>query len=668
MEAFTDFQLLRPWWLLALIPAVLCFLALLHRKAQASAWQRFIAPRLLEVLIEYPRGKQSQLLLYLLLFGWVIASFALAGPAWEKRALPVSKNAAALVIVWDLSPSMMAEDIKPSRLVRARLKLIDLLKQRKEGLTALVVYSGEAHTVTPLTDDTRTIRSLLPGLSPEILPAKGSNVEMALGMANQLLQSANINEGTIVVLTDGIDTRAISPLVAAHQGQRHQVVVWGIGTDSGAPIPLEQGGFAKDNRGNIVVAKLNEALLNEAALRLKGVYLPFASDDVDLRFIQGLSQHNINTNMEQSERDFDRWIERGHLMMFILLPLALLAFRRGVLLSTGLAFITFSLFSSEPSHAEVSAKEKLWLNDNQRAYQALQKNDADYAAKTFDDPMWRAIANYKAGDYSAAEENLAELDTAQAHFNRGNALVKLGQYDKAIAAYEEAMALQKNFKEAENNVRIAKALKNLQEQKQKQNSPEQSDKSQSGEQQNQQQGQQEQGAEQDNQAQTGQDGQAQQEQSGANDQQQTEQDQAQQSQGQQSQEQQAQREGQEAEQDQPDGSGSQTNSATEEQQQALEKAYGQQEPQTDNADGEENNLNSQDTEKQSGQAFIEPEQEVLSPEQKEQQQALKQWLRKVPDDPSGLMRNKFEYETRRRRQEMPRDVWQSQGNQYEERW
>src|SRR5690606_11113883 len=139
-------------------------------------------------LLDQAHGRLKSWPLYGLLGLWAVAITALAGPVWQKIPQPVERNTDALVICWDLSPSMLAEDVKPSRLVRSRLKLIDLLKTRRDGQVALIAYSGEAYTVTPLTDDRQTLINLLPALSPTTLPTVGSNPEMALNMAVQLLK------------------------------------------------------------------------------------------------------------------------------------------------------------------------------------------------------------------------------------------------------------------------------------------------------------------------------------------------------------------------------------------------------------------------------------------------------------------------------------------------
>ncbi|MFN3163495.1 MAG: vWA domain-containing protein [Pseudohongiellaceae bacterium] len=182
-----DFHFLRPWWLLALIPAAIFFFALWRMNSVMTAWDRAIDKSLLPYLLDRSRNASQRTPLYLLLAAWVLSTVALAGPVWEELPQPVQQREDALVIVMDLSLSMFADDHEPSRLDLAKRKLRDILALRTEGQTALIVYAGDSHVVTPLTDDVVTITSLVPSLSPNIMPLFGSNPVPAIQMAVDLL-------------------------------------------------------------------------------------------------------------------------------------------------------------------------------------------------------------------------------------------------------------------------------------------------------------------------------------------------------------------------------------------------------------------------------------------------------------------------------------------------
>ena len=166
-------QLLRPEWLLMLIPLFILSWLFWSKKLFSRDWESVIDARLLPYLLV---GKTGRKTIWPLLF-WssigVLVIIALSGPVWKKLPLPVFKQQSALVIILDLSASMNTQDIKPSRLARARLKLFDFLKQRQEGQTALIAFAATAYTVSPLTDDTDTIQSLVSSLTTDIMPTQG---------------------------------------------------------------------------------------------------------------------------------------------------------------------------------------------------------------------------------------------------------------------------------------------------------------------------------------------------------------------------------------------------------------------------------------------------------------------------------------------------------------
>jgi len=654
-EFIANFHFIRPAWLLLALPTLVIAYLLMQREATALQWKSVVAKHLLPFLVDGKSIQQKKYPLYLLLMLWLLAIVALAGPTWTKLAEPVEQKTDALVIAWDLSPSMLAQDIKPSRLVRARLKLTDLLRDRKEGLTALIAYSGEAHVVTPLTDDTDTIISLLGGLDPNIMPAKGSNAEMALEMANQLMKDSGILHGNILFLTDGIDLSAHLDLRQILDTTQHKVSIWGIGSAEGAPIPLANGGFARDYDGNIVIPKLKENQLSELASELGGVYVPFTNDSRDLETLQNFVFTSPEKNFQEKSKMFDQWYEHGPYLLLLLLPFAALAFRRGWVIC--LAAIALA---SPIEQAQAMDWQDLWLTDDQQG-QKLLEQDPQAAAETFKDKDWKAIANYKAGNYQEALKGFNE-EGAEDLYNRGNSLTQLGKYDEAIQTYQDALKQNPDYEAAKHNLSIAEKLKDLSEQQSQQNQQQSEDSdSQNQNQENQQQDQQ--NSSQDSSGQDSNDSQQDnQEQSSDKQQQSSDQDQ-----------QQSADEQQQAE-NEANGQTRQTPKNNQQQQQALDETYGQkqddekpdkaaerQQPLAQAGEKDEN----QSDEEQQATAALSPEQR----EQQEAQQSLEQWLRKVPDDPSGLLRNKFRYEYgQRKRTQTRRDMQHPDGENYEQRW
>ena len=185
-----EFHFIRPEWLLAVVPILGLAWFWFRRTRSGSAWQSAISKELLPVLLDVEETRSGQWLRGLILGSLTVATVGLAGPTWEKLPQNVEQKSDALVVLLDLSLSMWAEDVKPSRIVRARQKVTDILRARKEGMTALVAYAGDAHAVVPLTDDVATIENLLGALDPGMMPVLGSNPGHGLEIAKELLSNA----------------------------------------------------------------------------------------------------------------------------------------------------------------------------------------------------------------------------------------------------------------------------------------------------------------------------------------------------------------------------------------------------------------------------------------------------------------------------------------------
>jgi Ca-activated chloride channel family protein len=608
MSFVNDFHFLRPLWLLALLPAAALVAALLRHKLSQGVWSAVCDEALLPYLLQQKAVKAGRGALAAGTAAAVLAIFAVAGPTWQRLPAPVFRNVAGLVIALDLSRSMDAQDIKPSRLIRARYKIADLLKQRKDGQTALLVYGGAAFTVTPLTDDTETINSQLSALTTDIMPSAGSNAAIVLAKAVDLFKQAGLQKGQIILVTDGVDNG--QTLAAVQSLGDYQLSILGAGTEDGAPVPQAEGGFMKDAQGQIVIPKLNAGDLEKLAQAGHGIYQTMTADDSDIQtLLAALDKPVQQQGQKNANLSLALWADNGPWLALSVLPLAALLFRKGVLC---LALLLLAPF---PKNSYALAWQDLWRTKDQQAQQAYRHGDFTDAAQLFENPDWQAAAYYKSGQKDVA--GLKEPKTATGFYNQGNVLAKAQHYEEAIKAYDQALAM--NAKHAHpdakldddakfNKELVAKELEKQQQAQKNQQQQQDKDKPQDDQQKNGDKSERDQDKEKATQDQKQQDSQAGQ---GNKDHEQKPEQKPEKSAGEQTSDQQQQNQ-------QPEPAKKPPQSAAEQAAQAERKKT---------------------TEPQSSEAQPAP-----ATESAEQQQANEQWLKRIPDDPAGLLKRKFKYQ------------------------
>lgn len=445
IDALGDFHFLRPLWLPALLLVPLLWWLAGRVRARPDTWRGAVSPALLRVLLEENR-ERSRSRLWTMTAAVTLAVVALAGPTWERIPEAVSARTDGLVVVLDVSMSMHAEDLLPSRMARARHKLADLLALRQEGLTALVAFAGDAHTVTPLTDDTRTIANLAGALDPDMMPVLGSRPAPALEMARQLYRNAGMEQGRILLITDAVER--VSD-VTQHAHPSFPISILGVGTPAGAPIPMRAGGRAtrhlRSADGSVVEARLDEDRLDAVARACHGRYqrLTLSGRDIERLLSTPLPAPE---STRDSERRFDAWRDAGFWLLLPLAALVLPAFRRTALAAAPLALAGALLVLASPQ-----AHAGFWEREDRRAHRLLREGDAETAARVFEDREWRAVARYRSADFTGAIEDFALDPSPRGRFNLGNALTRAGRFREALAAFDAVLAEAPAHEDAAHN-------------------------------------------------------------------------------------------------------------------------------------------------------------------------------------------------------------------------
>ncbi len=611
-------HLLRPFWLLALL--ALPWLWWWHRRHANSdtPWRDAVDPHLLPSLLQVAPTTTHRIA-WLFGMAWVLSVFALAGPSWRQLPMPLYAPSAPLVVVMDVSSHMLAADLPPSRLLRERLKIEQLIAARKGGQIGLVAYAGDAFTVVPLSDDANNLRDLLAALTPDTMPVDGQRADRAIRRATDLLAQSGDARGQILLLSDGADATAQTAAVdAAAKG--YSVDVIGVGTTNGAPLPSPDGTFAEDAGGAMLVARLDADALRALAQHGNGHYAALSADTSDLAALGVLDNQSASAT-HRDDAESLRWRDDGPFLLLALLPLVALGFRRGWLAVALLA--AFAMPAQRASAADADWWNALWQRTDQRADHALRRGDAATAGALAQTVDQRAAAAYRSGDFAAATRDWTQSDNADANYNRGNALAKMKDYPQAIAAYLRALRQHPGMADAQANLEI---VRQLQQQEKKQQQPSQ----QNNEQQDQQQQKHHQQGEQKQDS-----GQSKSKENMQQSQQQAQQQQSQSQQGQNRQQQQQQaQQGKEQQQNQaqqpaPDRKKQAQADAAE--QRALQQALRDRKPGTPKVQ----------------RAALAKE----SMAQREQREANEALLQRVADDPGGLLRRKFALEYARRQQE-----------------
>jgi Ca-activated chloride channel family protein len=448
---WNEFHFLRPNFLWTLVPVAITLIIGLFGVRDQVKWKYYIAPHLRPFMIKKGSERLKIVMQVLSFFIISIAVFGLAGPTWKKIELPERILETPLIILLDLSQSMMTDDIQPNRLERAKFKISDFLEANPKVRVGLVGFSGTAHTLVPLTKDYKIIESYLKNITTNVLPFQGTDLEAGLKLSDSLIKQTEA-PGTIFLITDEFTEETFQVVQSVLTNNTTKLEIMPFGTSAGAPVPaLGSKRSIKDNKGNSVFSALNQEIINKLG-SLEQVNIN--SLTLDKSDVQLLAK-TISKDLEFREKDDSKeenWQDEGWLFILPFAFFLLMWFRKGWVIYSLMFFMLFTSCKSDLNFKD------LWLTDDFRAQAFYNEGKYKEAGALFTQPLRKGIAYYKSEMYYDAIEAFSQDTTAQGQYNLGLAYYKVGEINLAQMAFKNANALDATMTAAANNLAITQKL------------------------------------------------------------------------------------------------------------------------------------------------------------------------------------------------------------------
>jgi len=314
LNSLQHFHFLRPYWLIAFVLFVFILRFFSRRDDTLAVWRKFMSTKILNQLTVTGNNSNwfSPQKLSLLLT--VPLCLVLMGPTWQQQSSPFSENNAALIIALDVSETMEQNDVQPSRLLRAKQKILQLIELRGDTKTALIAFEGSAHIVIPITDDREMVRHFLDVLTPNLMPVKGKLPESILPLAKTLLASTNV-PGTVLLIGDGATSESVHDFTNFFDNQNHQLIVWAMGKVPNSNQP--------DNKNALIPMQLSQ--LKTLADAGNGRLVTMTHNSEDIIDVNKYIENNLVIVDDESRP----WYDSGYPLVFAIAFIILFWFRRG---------------------------------------------------------------------------------------------------------------------------------------------------------------------------------------------------------------------------------------------------------------------------------------------------------------------------------------------------
>jgi len=452
MSAAAGFQFLQPLWLLLLPPLWLLIWIQSKRFGERSAWRQVCDAHLLAAMTAgQSRDNGGRLVAWILAVVLSIGIIAAAAPSWSRQSQPIMEATSARVIVFDLSRSMLVEDVSPSRYRHALAAASEILGDGFSGETGLLVFAQSAFVLSPLSRDADSLQAFIAAVDPDTMPQDGNNLAAAIEAAAELLSASLSGWGQIIVITSGDSRDRLAPGVAAAAAkQGNRISLLAIGSAAGGPMLDQHGALQRDANGQIQISKTNFPLLQRIAGAGRGalVVVGAAGYNPDLisSRIEASELVEAQRDVESSEREA---ADDGVWLIWLMLPLALLLFRRNLLWM--LLVILLLPIEQETFASEIS---DFWTHPQKIALDAYRQGDYATASGLSISPMLRGAIHYRRGQFQQALQQFKAVDSAGGRYNYANTLVRLQRYGDAIASYRQALELDPKLSDARYNLRL----------------------------------------------------------------------------------------------------------------------------------------------------------------------------------------------------------------------
>jgi len=424
------FHFLRPAFLWLLLPTVLIFALQLLSMKQKTSWKKVIAPHLRKYMISKGSNRRIVLINLVAFMILVPGILGIAGPTWKKKEIPGRVLQTPMTILLELSESMEQTDLQPSRVGRAMFKIKDFLDKDPQARVSLIGFAGTAHTIVPLTQDYNIIKNHIDGLNTSVMPVPGSDLQEGLKLADTVM-SVTDAPGTILLMTDELEQEQIEQLQEFILNSPHRLEI----------LNLLPGTVNREYLSKLgVLTGYENVKLNQLTL-----------DNSDVELIADRISKNLEFTEAPEEKD-DDWRDAGLLLVIPMAIVFLLCFRRG----WSLYVVLLMVFSS---CSDSKNFQDLWYTKDYQAQKLADKGNYADAAETFQDPLRKGIASFKANNFEEAIRYFNEDTTAMGHYNLGLAYYKSGDLVSAQLAFQEAIELDPSLREAQDfNDQILKTL------------------------------------------------------------------------------------------------------------------------------------------------------------------------------------------------------------------